>query len=94
MFWRALDDGVSVSVKVQPRSRRPGLQGSDGDRLRIGVAEPPEDGRANKAVCRTLAELLRVAPSAVSVASGASSRDKTLRVVGDSVAFIARLTAL
>ena len=94
MFWRALDGGVSVSVKVQPRARRPGLQGTDGARLRIGVTEPPEDGRANKAVCRTLAELLQVAPSMVSVASGASSRDKTLRVAGDPAALIARLTAL
>ncbi len=94
MFWRALDNGVSVSVKVQPRSRRPGLQGSGSDRLRIGVAEPPDGGRANRAACKILADLLEVAPSTVSVAMGASSRDKTLRVVGDPTALIARLTTL
>jgi uncharacterized protein YggU (UPF0235/DUF167 family) len=68
MYWRVHDNGVSVTVKVQPRARRPGLQSAEGDRLRIGVAEPPEDGRANRAVCETLAVLLDVPPSAVRVA--------------------------
>ena len=26
-FWRAGPDGVTVMVKVRPRSRRPGVQG-------------------------------------------------------------------
>jgi uncharacterized protein len=94
VFWRVLDNGVSVAVKVRPRSRRPGLQRADGDRLRIGVAEPPEDGRANNAVCKTLAAILDIAPSAVSVTMGASSREKTLRVIGDPATLVARLAAL
>ena len=62
MFWRPLADGVAVAVKVQPKSRRPGVQGlapsADGERLRIGVTEPAEDGRANRAACAALAEAL------------------------------------
>ena len=27
MFWRVVGDAVAVAVKVQPKSRRPGLQG-------------------------------------------------------------------
>ncbi|HTI79429.1 MAG TPA: DUF167 domain-containing protein [Acetobacteraceae bacterium] len=94
MFWRALSGGVSVAVKVHPRSRRPGVQTAAGDRLRIAVTEPPEDGRANRAVCAAIADLLHVAPSAVSVTAGASSREKTLRVTGDPAALSARLAAL
>ncbi len=94
MFWRAFDDGVSLSVKVHPRSRRPGVQGATGDRLRIAVSEPPEDGRATRAVCAAIADLLDVAPSAVTVTVGATSRDKTLRVTGDPAALAARLAAL
>lgn len=97
-FWRVSDDGVSISVKVQPKSRRPGLQGAaasaSGDRLRIGVTEAPEDGRANRAVCDLVARALDVPPSSVSVLTGASSREKVLRVAGDSVALTARLAAL
>ena len=94
MFWRAFDDGVALSVKVHPRSRRPGVQGAIGDRLRISVTEPPEDGRANRAVCAAIADLLHVSRSAVIVTAGAASRDKTLRVAGDPATLCARLTAL
>lgn len=97
-FWRPVSGGVRVAVKVQPKSRRPGLGGRapgvDGERLRIGVAEAAEDGRANRAACQTLARALGVPTSAVSVALGAASRDKTLMVAGDAVALSARLEEL
>jgi uncharacterized protein (TIGR00251 family) len=97
-YWRTLPDGVSVSVKVQPKSRRPGIQGraasAHGPCLRIGVNEPPEDGRANRAVCAVLAQALNVPTSAVAVALGQTSRDKTLRVTGDASTLTARLETL
>jgi hypothetical protein len=97
-FWQALPDGVSVAVKVQPKSRRPGLQGAapgaDGPRLKIGVAAAPEDGRANRAACAALAEALGVAPSAVQVTAGATNREKRLHVSGDPTALGVRLEAL
>jgi uncharacterized protein len=97
-FWRELPNGVAVAVRVQPKSRRPGVQGTapsaDGERLRIGVSEPAEDGRANRAACTVLAAALEVAPSSVSVSAGATSREKTLRVTGDATALRTRLGAL
>lgn len=97
-FWRELPNGVAVAVRVQPKSRRPGVQGTapsaDGERLRIGVSEPAEDGRANRAACTVLAAALEVAPSSVSVSAGATSREKTLRVTGDATALRTRLDAL
>jgi uncharacterized protein len=97
-FWRATPDGVSVMVKVQPKSRQPGLQGTapsaDGERLRIGVSEAAEDGRANRAACATLARALDVPASAVSVAAGAASREKRLQIHGDPASLAARLEAL
>ncbi len=97
-FWRATDDGVTILVKVQPKSRRPGLQGTagsaDGPRLRIGVTEAPEGGRANDAVCALMAQALGVARSAVQVAVGATSREKRLHVVGDPATLATRLESL
>lgn len=97
-FWRSLPDGVAVAVKVQPKSRRPGLQGTapstDGERLRIGVTEPAEGGRANRAACTALARALGLAPSAVRLAVGTGSREKTLHVIGDPAVLGARLAAL
>ena len=97
-FWRASEGGVRVAVKVQPKSRRPGVGGRapdvDGERLRIGVAEAAEDGRANRAACAALADALGVRQGDVSVALGATSRDKTLFVAGDAGVLAARLEAL
>ena len=97
-FWRVAPDAVLVQVKVQPKSRRPGVQGRapapEGERLRIGVAEAAEDGRANRAACAALARLLDVPASAVAVAFGATSRDKTLRVSGNPEALVNRLEAV
>jgi uncharacterized protein YggU (UPF0235/DUF167 family) len=89
---------VSLRVKVQPRARRAGLKGvapaADGPRLRLAVVEPPEDGRANRAACATLAAALGVPQSAVEVVQGAAAREKTLRVAGDPAALAARIEAL
>ena len=71
-------------MKVQPKSRRPGVGGLAPDgALRVAVTEAPEDGRANRAVCAALAEALGVPGSAVGVTHGMTARAKTIRVAGD-----------
>ena len=98
MFWRAAGGAVAVAVKVQPRARRPGVQGrvpdAGGERLAIAVREPAEDGRANRAACTALAAAVGVPPSHVAVTAGAASRRKTLLVSGDAATIAARLAAL
>jgi uncharacterized protein YggU (UPF0235/DUF167 family) len=98
MFWRSLSDGVAIAVKVQPKSRRPGIQGrSDSPRgpcLRIGVSEAAEDGRANRAACIVLAKALDVPASAITVTLGQTSRDKVLHVAGDVSLLEERLESL
>ena len=97
-FWRTGPDGAALRVKVQPKSRRPGLQGTapsaDGPRLRIGVTEAAEAGRANQAVCDLLAEVLSVPRGAVDVAAGATSREKLIRIADDPAVLAQRLQAL
>jgi uncharacterized protein len=98
MFWRAHPDGVSVTVKVQPKSRRPGIQGRSvsarGTCLRIGVSEAAEGGRANQAACAELARALELPASSVAVTVGQTSRDKVLRVAGDPAVLAERLALL
>ena len=97
-FWRPMPDGVAVAVKVHPKSRRPGLHGTapaaGGQRLRIGVTEAAEGGRANHAACAALAVALGTAQSAVRVTAGAASREKMLHVSGDPALLAAKLAAL
>jgi uncharacterized protein YggU (UPF0235/DUF167 family) len=95
-FWRALPD--DVSVRVQPKSRQPGIQGraisAHGPCLRIGVNEAAEAGRANRAACAVLARALDVLASAVAVTMGQTSREKTLHVAGDAAVLTLALETL
>ncbi len=85
-------------MKVQPRARRAGLKGlapsADGPRLSIAVTEAPEDGRATRAVCATLAQALGRPASAVELLQGAASREKRLFVAGPPDDLISRLQEL
>ncbi len=94
--WRLRADGLDLSVKVQPRAKRPSLGGlsPDGAALRVAVAEVPEDGRANRAVCEAVAKALGLAKSAVELLHGGASRQKILRVTGDPAALVSRLEKL
>ena len=67
---------------------------ADGERLRIGVTEAAEGGRANRAACATLAAALDPPPSAVRLALGATNREKTLHVIGDPASLGVKLAAL
>jgi uncharacterized protein (TIGR00251 family) len=82
-------DGT-IAVRVQPRARRDEIAGVRDGRLLVRVTAPPLEGRANDALRRLLARYLGVAPSRLSIASGAGSRDKVVRVAGLSSADLAR----
>ena len=71
-----------LKVRVSPGARRPGIAGRHGDGWKVRVAEPPEDGRANEAVLRLLAEALDVPRARVTLVSGHSSRDKIVVLDG------------
>jgi hypothetical protein len=75
-------DGVLVFVHLQPGARRTAAAGLHGGRLKVAVAAPPLDGRANEALARWIAGQLDLPPSRVRLVAGARSRDKTLRVDG------------
>jgi uncharacterized protein YggU (UPF0235/DUF167 family) len=48
----------------------------------VRVTAPPDEGRANAAVCKVLAEALGVPKSAVTVVRGHRARVKTLEITG------------
>ena len=70
-----------VSVRVTPRSSRPGIGGwriaADGrEELEVRVAAAPTDGEANAALIRLLAKQFGVPKTAVEIISGEASRHK------------------
>ena len=83
MDWLVADgDGVTLRLHVQPGARKTELAGRHGDALKIRLAAPPVDGKANACLIAYLADRLGVAKSAVSLVSGESARAKRVRVGG------------
>jgi uncharacterized protein (TIGR00251 family) len=78
-----IPDGT-VAVKVVPSASRDACAGlmDDGCTWRLRIAAPPVDGKANEAVVRFLAALLRLPASAISIQRGQTSRRKVLRIAG------------
>ncbi len=76
--------GVAIRVKAVPGASRDQLAGMLGDRLKLSVSAPPEGGKANKAICALLADVLGVAKRDVAVASGHTRPQKTVEAAGIS----------
>ncbi|MCC7409450.1 MAG: DUF167 domain-containing protein [Phycisphaeraceae bacterium] len=74
--------GPLLRVKVVPGASRSRVAGLLGDRLKIQVAAPPEGGKANKAVCELIADLLGVPSRQITVEAGHTQPAKTLRLTG------------
>lgn len=85
-WLRPVEAGVEIDVKVTPKSSKESIGPIRDGRLVVKVNAPPDQGKANKAVCKLVASRLGVAKSNVSVVSGETSRSKRLRVVGPSEA--------
>ena len=84
--------GVRFAVHVQPRAKRPGIDGTHGDALRGRVQAPPVEGAANEAVVEVIASALGVPPRAVRIAAGQSGRQKLVDVDGiDAASALQRL---
>jgi uncharacterized protein len=82
---QAAEGGVIVPVRAQPKACRNSIVGTHAGRLRITVTEPPEKGKANKALGEILAAALEIAPSRVQLIAGATSAQKKFLVAGLSL---------
>lgn len=84
-FSAAPDGEVRIAVKAVPGSRKTQVAGLLGDRLKLKVAAPPEDGKANQAICDLLATALGIREKDVRIVSGHASSEKVVAVFGVSL---------
>ena len=71
-----------LDVHVQPGAKRSEFAGRHGERVKIRLAAPATENRANEALIAFLAEHYRVPRRNVRIASGLKSRDKRVVIDG------------
>lgn len=69
-----------LRLRVSPGAARSHVVGRHGEGWKIRVAAPAEDGRANAAVVRLLAQTLGVPSAQVTLVSGHATRDKIVEL--------------
>ena len=88
-----------MTVRLTPRARADRIVGVETDArgqrvLKVWVAAPPVDGKANQALVALLAAAFDLPKSAVAVVGGAAARTKRVTLDGDPARLSARLGAL
>lgn len=81
MFCQYTNDGrLLLTLHIQPGAKKTEICGRHGDALKVRLAAPPVDGKANAALLAFVAEVLAVRKTGVSLKSGQTSRRKVVEV--------------
>ncbi len=71
---------IVLALHVQPGAKRTEVAGTHGDALKVRLAAPPVDGKANAELLRFLAEAFGVPLRHVTLVRGETSRQKVVRI--------------
>lgn len=88
------DGSLTLSLHVQPGAKKTEFAGLHGDALKLRLAAPPVEGKANAALLVFLAKFCGVSRSAVTLVSGDTSRQKVVKIAGADADAVARLRGL
>jgi uncharacterized protein (TIGR00251 family) len=91
-------EGLRLAVRLTPKAGRDGIEGlkptaDGGVELAVKVTAVPENGKANDALLRLLAKLLKLPVSALQLVAGATDRHKQILIEGDAAALEAALSS-
>ena len=93
-WYRDSGEGqFSLTLHIQPGAKKSECAGLHGDALKIRLAAPPVDGKANAALIDFIAGRLGIARAQVTLKSGQTSRRKILVVAGCPPASLRSLLA-
>lgn len=79
-WYRRTADGWLIAVHAQPGAKKSVVAGLHGEALKIRVAAPPVEGKANDALTAFVAKALGLPRRTVSIVKGESSREKLLLI--------------
>jgi len=83
-WYRRQGEAIILTLHVQPGAKHSSIAGLHGEALKIRLAAPPIEGRANEALLKYLAELFDVPVRQVELKQGAQSRHKVVTISGSS----------
>lgn len=84
-WYRSESDKVILRLYVQPGAKQNEIVGLIGDELKLKLAAPPIDGRANVVLIKYLSQLFRVPKSKITLKSGEKSRHKIVEICENKV---------
>lgn len=84
-WFRRNGEILTLTLHIQPGAKRSELAGLHGEALKIRLAAPPVDGRANEALLKFVAGLFDVPVRQVELKQGAQSRHKVVAITGSKV---------
>lgn len=79
-WYRSESDRIILRLYVQPGAKQNEIVGLIGDELKLKLAAPPIDGRANAVLIKYLSQLFRVPISKIRLKSGEKSRHKMVEI--------------
>jgi len=72
---------VRISVRAKTNAKKESVEKLSDKEFVVSVKEPPIDGRANWAICLTVADYFGVSPSRVNIISGQSAKNKIVEII-------------
>jgi uncharacterized protein (TIGR00251 family) len=85
---------LTLQIHAQPNAKSTGANGFHGDALKVRIAAPATDDKANAALLIWLAETLKLPLSVLKIRSGATSRRKVVEIKPADAVIAARAAAL
>ena len=71
---------MKISVRVKPNAKQEKTEKVGERDFSVWVKEKPQEGKANKAVIKALAEYFRIPQADVALVKGQSSREKIFEI--------------
>jgi hypothetical protein len=84
-WYKRTADVLTLTLHIQPGAKRSEIAGLHGDALKIRLAAPPIDGRANEALLKYLAGLFDVPLRQVELRQGGQSRHKVVAIINSQI---------
>ncbi|GAF96277.1 unnamed protein product [marine sediment metagenome] len=79
-YFKIAGNDIIIKIKIVPGSSKNKIIGAYNDALKITIAAPPVEDKANKKCIAYLAKYFDVAKSKIEIISGQTSKNKLIKI--------------